>query len=94
MESPSKNAKNKPGRPAGSKIVEKPVVQSVPPACPTCHSTDCVQIPGCGPMEKEIKGTLPSTGQRYTSIIWRSKLCQRCGQRFKVRCYLFDPEKW
>jgi len=39
-----------------------------------------------------ISGVL-GTGEKFTSVIWRSKVCD-CGQHYRERTYQFDPAMW
>ena len=96
----SKATKKKPvkstrqgGRPLGSKSKPKPSVSVHPPRCPSCKGTNCKVQPGYAPIVRDVSGVLPG-GERFTSVIWRSKVCQDCGQHFREKSYLFDPALW
>ena len=81
------------GRPRGSKGKKKPAVFVHPVKCPTCGGTNCKVQPGSAPIVKHVAGVL-SSGDRFTSIVWRNKVCSDCGQHFRERTYQFDPAAW
>lgn len=80
-------------RPKGSKDKDKPVVLVHPSRCPNCNSTNCKGQPGILPTVKNVSGVLRS-GDRFTSVVWRSKVCSDCGQHFRERTYQFNPSEW
>jgi len=91
---PTKTKTTKRGRPKGAKTKPKSTVIAIPGACPACHSTQSEVIKGSSPIERIQCGTLPATGQRFTSIVVRRKRCKQCNQVFSERSYQYDPSKW
>lgn len=89
-----KRAKKKArGRPKGSRTKEKPTVLVHPTRCPSCGSTETRNQAGQPPRVMSVHGVL-SGDIRYTSVVWRNKKCDACGQYFRERSYQFDPAEW
>ena len=93
VEKATKKTTTKRGRPKGSKTKEKPTVMVHPAGCPTCGSTSARVVVGQSPQVMNTHGVLDGD-IRYTSVVWRNKKCDSCGQHFRERSYQFDPSVW
>lgn len=93
VEKATKKTTKKRGRPKGSKTKDKPTVLVHPTRCPSCDCTDTRVVAGSAPQVMSVHGVLEG-GIRYTSVVWRNKSCDGCGQYFRERSYQFDPRAW
>jgi len=73
----------KKGRPAGALNLDRPIVVTLPPACPACLGTESESLRIV--TEQAIAGTID--GHVYTHVVWRNVRCKLCGQHFRVRSY-------
>jgi hypothetical protein len=89
------STKRRPGRPAGSANIPRPIVPAVPVHCPNaaCGSSLYRRTPGYPPTVMEHSGVSKVTGQPYRFIVWANVQCKACGQHFKLRLETNDDPR-
>ena len=82
-------ADRQPGRPKGSKSVERPEAILRPAQCPRCKSTRREAFRD-GPLN-EMRVTMQVGGETFNHQLWRNTKCVDCGQNYRVIEYRFEP---
>lgn len=73
----------KPGRPAGSKNLDRVTVQRHPATCPQCGATERkVQRIAKEQPRGGVLSSGPNAGATYTHTVWRDTVCV-CGQALR-----------
>lgn len=80
--------KKKTGRPSGAANRRVKQAEGQLTRC-TCGSTQ--RTPYFNRREHAIAGLHPTTGEPFTSIVWRRTSCQDCGQFRDDKHYVYRP---
>jgi hypothetical protein len=86
----TQEAKQKTGRPVGAKTADRVSIAFVPPACPTCGSTEREPYRRGPAKVLEYAGFI--NGVAYNRVVWHDTNCKGCGQFLRIREYLNVPD--